>query len=356
VNIVNRNFQVETASLSSLLKDFYVPELEGLTGIECFTKIAKFTHRFPENLSPFFGYEIQLGTNIYHADFLFCVSNASEFRNYVDSELSENGLDTETIEGLNKFSSFWLNKTENRGNQINNIWFEFDYNEIEKSRPKACFFFGPKLNVNKLEILLLTEKVFKKIFNKKLNTSTLKTLLEIYLFLEKDSFVSQIGMMNSRNDENLRLFIQGKSKNWILPFLQKMSYPSISNPEFLAHYENCVRISSTVDLDIDISSGIGKNLGLECYFTSTENVLLFLDYLVEKGLSTIQKSDRLKKYLLSLKPDKTKSYQPFFSHFKLVFKPESGFFAKAYFGYVIQNLSQKIIQTKPIKNYYNEKI
>jgi hypothetical protein len=352
VNIINRNFQVETATISSLLKDFYVPELEGLIGIECFNRIAKFTQRFPENLSPFFGYEIQLGTNIYQADFLFCVSNPSEFRNYVDSEmsdLSEDSLDLETIDGLNNFSAFWLNETENRKNQINNIWFEFDYNEIEKSRPKSCFFFGPKLNVNKLEVLLLTERVFNKIFNKQVKATTLKTLLEIYHFLEKDSYVSQIGMMNSRNDENLRLFIQGKSKNWILAFLQKMNYSHTNNPEFLAHYENCMPFSSTVDLDIDISSGIGENLGLECYFTSTENALLFLEYLVEKGLSTIQKSDLLKKYLLSLRPDKSKPFQPFFSHFKLVFKPGSGFFAKAYFGYVIQKLAPKIIQTKPIK-------
>jgi hypothetical protein len=351
VNITT-NLQFEKVTMSSLLEGYFVPELLNLTGIESFRKITKFTKRFPENLSPFFGYEIQLGNNIYQADFLFCVSNPSEFRNYVSSEmmnLTENGLDTETIEGLNNFAEYWLSQTENRNNQINNIWFEFDYNEIKKSQPKSCFFFGPKLNINKLEVLLLAQIVFRKIFNKHVKAITLSTLLEIYHALETDCYISQIGMMNSRNDENLRLFVQGKSKNWILPFLQKMNYPRINNFEFLEHYENCIRISSKVDLDIDISSGMGENLGLECYFNSTENALLFLDYLVEKELSTIQKSDLLKNYILSLKPDKNKSFQPFFSHFKLVFKPATGFFAKAYFGYVIQNLAPKIIQTKPIK-------
>jgi len=353
VNIVNRNFQVETATISSLLKDFYVPELEGLIGIKCFTKIAKFTHRFPENLSPFFGYEIQLGTNNNQADFLFCISDPVEVRNYVDSEKSGftgNSFDTETINGLDNFSEYWNAACAQSENQINNIWFEFDYNEIEKERPKACFFFGPKLNVNQLEVLLLTERVFGEIFDKNVGANTLKKLLEIVQALEKGTFISQIGMMNSRNDENLRLFIQGKKENWIKPFLQKLNYAHINNPEFITILEACNQIAENVDLDIDISTKLGDNIGLECYFNTAEKALSFLDYLEKNKLAISEKCTLLKNYIVCLAPDKTKSYQAFFSHFKIVFKPGLGFNSKAYFGYTTTRLAPELIRTRPFKS------
>lgn len=355
----NGNFELESTTISSSLKDFYVPELEGLIGIECFNKIAKFTERFPEKLSPFFGYEIQLGNNNDQADFLFCISDPSSFRNYVNSEISpsrENNFDSETIIGLENFSLLWLDESSNLKNPINNIWFEFDYQEIEKKRPKACFFFGPKINLNHLEVLLLTEKVFFKIFGKTVPVETLKKLLEIYRVLGKHSIISQIGMMNSRNDDNLRLFIQGKNKGWIIPFLTEMDYPHIENAALISMLDICNQNASKVDLDIDISEKIGENLGIECYFNSTEKVLKFLEMLVGRGLATTQKSELLKKYIQSLKREKVKSFQPFFSHFKIGYKPGIGFISKAYFGYVTQTLAPVIIQTKPVRSYINEKI
>ena len=352
MNIINRNFQVETTTISSLLKDFYVPELEGLIGKECFNRIAKFTHRLPGNLSPFFGYEIQLGNKNNQADFLFCISDPVEFRNYVDSEisgLSENSFDAETINGFDNFSGYWISKYVQSENQINNIWFEFDYNEIEKERPTACFFFGPKLNVNQLEVLLLTERVFVEIFDKKVEANTLKKLLEIYQALDKETFISQIGMMNSRNEENLRLFIQSKKQNWIKPFLQKLNYPHINNSEFITILDTCNQIAVNVDLDIDISTKLGDNIGLECYFNTAEKALSFLDYLEQNNLAISEKCTLLKNFIISIAPDKTKSYQAFFSHFKIVFKPGLGFNSKAYFGYTTTKLAPELIQTKPFK-------
>lgn len=350
---INGNIELEEVTISSTLKDFYVPELKGLIGAECLNKIARFTQRFPENLSSCFGYEIQLGNNNDQADFLICISNPATFRYFIDSEVpldSENSFDTEINSGLDKFSLFWLNEEENPKNPINNIWFEFDYEEIEKEHPKTCFFFGPKINLNFLEVLLLTENVFDKIFNKKVEKETLKKLLEIYRALDKQSFISQIGMMNSRNDENLRLFVQGKSKNWIIPFLKKINYAHFDNSSLISMIDFCTRNATTVDLDIDISSEMGKNLGIECYFNSMEKALGFLEILVEKGLASAQKSMFLQNYMESIKSDKNKTFQPAFSHFKIGFKPGVGFNSKAYFGYVSQTLAPTIIQTKPLKS------
>lgn len=350
---INGNLELEELTISSTLKDFYVPEQMGLIGAKCLNIIAGFAQRFPENLSSCFGYEIQLGNNKDQADFLICISNPASFRDFVDAEVSldsENGFDTEINSGLDKFSLFWLHEGGNPNNPINNIWFEFDYEEIEKEHPKTCFFFGPKINLNYLEVLLLTEKVFDKIFNKKVEKQTLKILLEIYSALDKHSFISQIGMMNARNDEHLRLFVQGKSKNWTIPFLKKINYAHFNNASLVSMIECCSKNATTVDLDIDISSEIGNNLGIECYFNSTEKALAFLEMLIEKGLATTQKGMLLKNYMKSIKSDKNKTFQPAFSHFKIGFKPGIGFNSKAYFGYVAQTLAPAIIQTKPLKS------
>lgn len=344
--------ELELATISSALMDFYVPQLEGLIGFECFNKIASFTQRFPADLSPIFGYEIQLGRNDDEADLLLCIADPKLLAKYVNSEISQNlafNFDSETLIGLNNFSIFWTNKSYESTNAINNIWLEFDYKEIEKQQPKTCFFFGPKISLNYLDALLLTEKVFYKIFNKKVGKETLKKLLEIYSALDKQSFISQIGMMNSRNDENLRLFIQGKSKNWIVPFLQQMNYAHCENASLISMFDFCTQNATKVDLDIDISSEMGENLGIECYFNSTEKALAFLEILVKKGLATTQKSLLLRNYMINIKRDKTKTFQPAFSHFKIGFKPGIGFKSKAYFGLVSQTVAPKVIQTKPLK-------
>lgn len=349
----SRTIALKKATISSLLKDFYTPQLKGLIAPDCFHKIANFTERFPENLSPFFGYEIQLGNNNNQADFLFCISSPVHFRNFVNSEAingSVQNFDSETFTGLDNFSLFWSDEGRNSKNPINNIWFEFDYEEMEKKRPKACFFFGPKINLNHLEVLLLTEKVFSKIFNKQVKKETLKKLLEINRFLGKQSFISQIGMMNSRNDESLRLFVQGKSKNWIIPFLEQMNYRHVGNADLISILKSCSQLSSNVDLDIDITDEMGENLGIECYFNTTEKAVDFLKMLVENKLATAEKGRFLKNYIDSLESDKSKNFQAFLSHFKIGFKPGQGLIAKAYFGYVAQNLASEIIKTKPVNS------
>lgn len=346
------NIGTEESVISSVLEKFYTDELEKLIDIESFSKITGFTNRFTKNLSPFFGYELHLGTQNSDADFLCCISNPKYFGEYVKAEIqSKSGskFDKAILNGLENFSRFWLESNKSSIQQINNIWFEFDYAEIEKKRPKACFFFGPKLSLNKLEVVLLTENVFQQIFQKKVEPVTLKTLLRIYGVLGKEQIISQIGMMNSRGDNSLRLFIQGNGKSWILPFLSALDYPFIKRHDFISQLDECLNLASVVDLDIDIYERIGNKTGFECYFKTTEEALGFLENITNKGLVIPQKAKKLRDYLLTIKTNKSNLFQPFLSHFKLVYHPSNGFYAKAYIGYVNHKQLSNIIQTKPAK-------
>lgn len=346
------NIETENRFVFSVFNEYYTEELERLIDRDSFTNITRFAERFTKNLSPFFGYEVQLGSESSTADLLLCISNPDFFSDYVNSEIkniSENKFDDDTLIGLESFSRFWSEKNHLQVQPVNNIWFEFDYNEIGKNSPKACFFFGPKLSINKLEMLLLTKEIFQRIFQKNIEPFTLKALLGIYHILGEDQFISQIGMMNSRGDKNLRLFIQGKDKFWIPKLLSEMDYPFAGKSDFKMQLDECNKLASTVDLDIDIYETIGNKIGLECYFKSTDKALLFLEQLTQKGLVLQHKAYALKEYLLRLKTYKSRLFQPFFSHFKLVYHLSNGFYAKAYIGYVNHKLLPNVIQTKPAK-------
>jgi hypothetical protein len=352
VNKTAKNSFVGVDSLSSVLQEFYIPELEPVISVESFNYILNFTKHFPKWLTQFFGYEINLNSNNRESDFLICINEPERFNKFIrnNSPLHQKVFDPATTKRFANFSDYWSNDKTGAGKKINNIWFEFDYSEIKEKLPRLSFFFGPRLDVNRLEMLLITERVFSDIFTKKVNPGTLKMLLRTYEILGNECFISQIGMMNARYENSLRLFIQGTHKNWIIPLLQKMNYTHSAHPDLNLVLNSCIQLSSKVDLDIDISEKIGNNIGLECYMNSTEQALTFLDFWVQKKLSSSWKSEQVKNFILTLKPVRNKSHQPFLSHFKIVFKPEDGFFIKVYLGYLTQNLVPKLIQTNPNKS------
>ena len=112
--------------------------------------------------------------------------------------------------------------------------------------------------------------------------------------------------------------------------------------------DTCYQLADAVELDIDITSQVNDQIGLECYFDTTERALLFLDFLVEKKLCVAEKYSLLRQHLLQIKPDQSTSLIHSFSHFKLGFHPTHGLAAKVYMGYVAQHMAAKIIRTKPM--------
>ncbi|MBT8327350.1 MAG: hypothetical protein KJP21_06480 [Bacteroidia bacterium] len=337
--------QVKEKSMSDILEHYNLPLISDIINDVAIKNIWDFTKIFPEDLCPFFGYEIQLGQSTDNADFLCCTADSAKFHSFVSSLDSSLQIDKQLLHGLQIFSDYW--KNPDIANQINNIWLEFDYEEMEKTQSNFCFFFGPKTNINNLETILLAEQVFFKVFNKQLKPSVLKHFLEILHDLKNKARITQIGMMHSRKDHRLRLFIQGKHKLWALEFLRSIKHSSLFNKKFTAFIETVSKYCSKLDLDIDISEKVGDALGFECYCNSSDDAIALLESLVKEGLCLSSKSDQIKSYLVALKYDADKKFIPFISHFKIVFNPTKGLSAKVYIGYVSKNLAPKIIQLKP---------
>ena len=203
--------------------------------------------------------------------------------------------------------------------------------------------------MNSLALVYITYFVFDAILQQKTEKHTYSLLLKCIELLEGKGWVSQIGMMLARKEQCFRLFIQNIPKFGILPFLKKLNYKYAENADLEVQLNICYNCCKRVDLDIDIRFEIGKKIGLECYFDSNEQAIYFLRMLYEKQICQADKYLLVQDYLESICFDRSKEFQAFFSHIKLIYCPGAGFVAKAYVGYAESGMARQIIRTKPVK-------
>ncbi|MES2797290.1 MAG: hypothetical protein V4683_15060 [Bacteroidota bacterium] len=339
--------KVKHTSIGSILLENFDSKFLKLISKPSFQNIYQFSANIPRQFSSFFGYEIQLSNDENKADFLLCIHNFKVFYEVISNEIFIKKFDKETAEGLQCFAN-WMFANKGTAQTICNIWIEIDHGDLATTQPKLNFFLGPKTNTNKLEILLATEQTFKLLYNKQVAATTLKLLLEIYSKLRNQSFISQIGMMNARNNESLRLFIQKIDREDFLPLLNRIEYKYITDNQLVKLINICLQNTKHTDLDIDILEKVKENIGLECYFDTIKQAILFLQLLFKEKLCTLDNYINLTTHLTSMSIDEDGDFQHFFSHFKISYKPSIGADAKAYIGYAESKIAHKIIETKPL--------
>ncbi len=199
-----------------------------------------------------------------------------------------------------------------------------------------------------MEVVLASRQIVELLSPDGLHPDTFRFLITCMTQFEGKGWVAQIGRMLARQENKLRLFIQQIPRYGILPYLRRLAYPHVDHPALISQLECCYALADTVDLDIDITDRIGSQLGLECYFNTTEKALLFLDYLAEQGLCVPQKYPLLRAHLLQVRllPDQQLLHG--FSHIKLGFHPEKGFISKVYLGYVDREIASYVVRTQPL--------
>jgi hypothetical protein len=343
-------------SLASFIKKYWYPSLYSLISEEGYRRVDKLGQRIPMDVTSFWGYEIPLSVDERSADFLFCVHNASLFRQALlyDQPHCQQWLDASIYAALKDISMAWVDRDSNLGKVIANIWFEYDYKDLAKEYPPANFFYAPKQHCHPLEVVWATQRILTLIFQKHIAKTTFSFLTECMHRLPGNGWVSQIGMMLARGEDRLRLFIQQIDNKALLPYLESIGYPYARNADLCQQLHLCDTLASRTDLDIDISDTIGDKIGLECYFDSIEQALHFLDQLYEHHLCTEHKYHGIQAYMKQIQFDVHQRFQHFFSHIKLVYDPHTGFTSKAYLGFVASTLARNIIRTKPLSHYSHE--
>ncbi|MEP6465955.1 MAG: hypothetical protein ABJB05_06600 [Parafilimonas sp.] len=285
---------------------------------------------------------------------LFCISNACKCSDYFCKTWPENFSFKEApitfLPGIINFSEAWCRAESFVFKALINIWFEYDFDNIEKNNLIPNFFYAPQKASHPLAIIAASEIIFKTIAAEAISKKTLAHLLYCLQQLPEGGWVSQIGKMFARNEESLRVFIQQIPKNGIKNYLEKIGYNYACDNKLEKLLEDCYTLADQVDLDIDVSNITGDTIGLECSFNEMQTALDFLEYLFLNGHCTQEKYKALIVYLKSLKVNYTEEYYPFLSHFKIVYHPLKPFKTKAYLGFAHKSAASKIIRTKNLKH------
>ncbi len=305
-----------------------------------------FFSEFPTGLSSFWGFEFDLNTHSHHVDFLLCIHQPDELHAWIQNAKKQRIVKDEIAKGLSDFSIKWR---KDYNYIFNNIWFEYDYSEIQKNNYIPNLFLGPKKNVHILNLLDTIHNVFQGL-EFKVQKPSYKLLLSCISKLPKGSWVSQVGVMHARRDNNLRVFIQDIPKGAVLPYLEDVEYPDVRNTHVKDWLQIAYRHCRKVELDLDLGVTIGNHIGLELYFEFMDEALSFLKHLYERGLCTRQKYLSFTEHLQTLNINKEAGMHQFLSHFKISFDGVSNFKSKAYIGYITADQAKNATATKPINH------
>ena len=248
--------------------------------------------------------------------------------------------------GILNFSKAWYEAKNFSFKTLINIWFEYDFDSIEKKNLQPNLFYAPQQGSHALSIVSASETIFKTLSEETIAKETLIHLLFCINEIPPGGWVSQVGKMFARGENSLRIFIQQIPKNGIKNYLEKIGYAYASDQNFNLLLNNCYALADQVDLDIDVTQITGDTIGLECSFNEMQTALHFLEHLFLNGFCTKEKYTALNKYLNTLNINDVTEFCPFLSHFKLVYHPLKPVKTKAYLGFADKHAASKIIRTK----------
>jgi len=344
---------MKLGKLISIVASPYISE--DLISKERVGKIEELANHFPSELSSWFGFEIKLNDSVPSADFLFSVRKEYSEREVLSNrEYSYPTLkDMPVWKQLNNFVSQWNNPQSILYDCANNIWFEFDMDEVNVNAPIPSFFFGTQNIKRKDDLIELSREGFSSILDNGLNHKIWTSLLSTIALLPKEADLFQIGVMLSRKTDAIRICINNLNINQIGAFLNIMKwYGDVDELKNLLKY-----IGSFVDefsLDIDLSETLLPKIGLECYINKgdrAEKCNQLFDMLLTSGLCLAKKKDAI--YNLSglshrfsepdwpshlindMKKQKNQQLSAFMryqNHIKISIEPDVGLSAKSYMG------------------------
>lgn len=340
-----------SGSLADAISARSCASLERLIPPAVCQQLARLTRHLPAAMTQLWGYELPIDKPEVSSDFLLCLHQADVCNQVMQTDAGLRQVITEPLYGrLRDVMARWADPDDRMGQVISNFWLEYDYEGLQPGHVSPNLFFGPKSNCHWLAVVGAARQLFEPLSPEGMPAGTYRFLVRCIGLLGSQGRVTQIGQMLARHENRLRLFIQQLPTQGILPYLRRVGYPHAANPPLAAQLNRCYQLADAVDLDVDITDRIGSQLGLECYFNTTEKAVQFLDDLVKRGLCVPQKHRFLREHMLKMRPAADDPLVPFFSHVKLGFHPDKGFSSKVYLGYVERSLASSVIQTQPIQS------
>lgn len=297
-----------------------------------YQKISEMASLFSDFAASEYIMETHLNSDMAEVDFSWRVLTIEKerlnngFKNEHFSFLTKNNIWAKIIE----FISFW-------DHSINDIWFEMDYDELDKLVPIPCFFFNA-IHIKKGREVrddLLYKELMSLLDKERLEALWLKLQLIIHQ-LPNQAGLFQVGVMLARHSDRVRIFTAELTREQLLEYLIDIAWTgSFSQLQELFELVHPYSDGKYI-LDFDVSKeGVSEKIGIN-FGLNTNGILPdFLEMLISTSLCTDRKKQGVaawsgsKGVFLGSDYGYTALIQDI-SHFKISLSPDTGLSAKAY--------------------------
>jgi hypothetical protein len=210
------------------------------------------------------------------------------------------------------FAVRWSDPSSALYRAVDNVWLEFDVDEVAPAIPIPSVFFGLQpsgqegtrgvaYEPNLDGYITTIETVIQLLSGNELAPRKLEMLSDCFRALSSVEHVFQVGLMLSRGADALRLCITIGSVERTVEYLAGVGWPC-NEADVLGVLEPIASLVDHVYLDIDVGETVHRKIGLECYFDGNKQPRteprwgIFLDSLVRDDLCTAEKRDALLVY------------------------------------------------------------
>ena len=247
------------------------------------------------------GFEVRLGEEAPVADFLVNVMPTDGTRavfagHHPELQPPESLLQSPVWQRVRDFCRAWEDARDPLHAQVKDAWLEFDLEQLGSPLPIPGVFFAPRwesgdlLGTVERGVALLRGAGFTGL------PPALPRCLEL---LPGRPRLEQVGMMFSRQSEDLRLCLRDIPARELSGFLRRAGWEGRAE-ELDPLVEQVLPFVDDITLDIDVGAQVRPKIGLECILDrdpSRERWRAWLDHLVERGACTAPKREGLMRWM-----------------------------------------------------------
>jgi len=324
-----------------------------LMGAGCIDSLKKLCSLFPFDLSRDFGFESRLGELTPSCDFSFLIGKGSEGAKILAGEnpkadINERLLADPLWQRIRKFFFEWNKEGHLLNNSLGSVWFEFDYDGT-RYNPCPNLFFAITVDPadrrdNQSAVILSTlDEIYRILACTPFPDEMAENLKKSVHSLPEHAQLYQAGLMIPRHKEAVRLVLTRINAGHLEPYLRDIGWPGdFQKARFLA--DRYAGLFDYFACNINTGREIHPYLALEMLFSNLSQPKFNPGW--ETALNELE-SDRLvtreKREALLNFCGKTRCAFPYpanyirgLNHLKIVYKENTPFECKGYFGAIIR--------------------
>ncbi|MBP0027281.1 hypothetical protein [Roseofilum sp. Guam] len=311
------------------------------------------------------GFECRLNFNTAQVDFQQCiVPNENELallQEQISAVTSEDGVTHSGWLQLQDFLAQWQLSLQS----IPEIWLEYDIDNSSVFFPLPAIFFGLPQEVSPaLETYAIATQALDLLLGFSGWHKWQDNLEQCFRACPDGVFISHIGVMLSRNSPALRVNVKRLPPDLLIPYLQEIGWQG-ETKELEALMIQLFGLVDRITVCLDVGQIVYPQIGLECILLKQppdeSRWVMFLNYLVERGLCLPEKQEPLLSWPGQTNPLNAKASWPSdliaasllqprdhftifdrrLSHIKVVWRSPDSLEAKAYLWFEHQWLSGK---------------